>query len=160
MRPDSGGTVTPDFRREREYCRPEDAGRTANVVDEDSWTGTLHLPDRVCLLVSRDTRTVVTRPELTAVHDGVSLTVHAQPNAQRTEIVGRHGDAVKIRLAAAPVDDRANEALIVLIATTFGLHRSDVSIRSGSSSRHKRLLLRGIAFETASAILDRHLRTD
>jgi uncharacterized protein (TIGR00251 family) len=103
---------------------------------------------------------VVTRPELTAVHDGVILTVHAQPNAQRTEIVGRHGDALKIRLAAAPIDDRANEALIVLIATTFGLNRSDVSIRSGGSSRRKRLVLRGVDVDAASAVLDRHLRTD
>lgn len=108
----------------------------------------------------RDTGTVVARPELVAVDDGVILNVHAQPNARRTEIVGPHGDAVKIRIAAPPVDDRANEALVAFVATTFDLHRSDVSVRSGGSSRHKRLLLDGITLDTASAILDRHLAAD
>jgi uncharacterized protein (TIGR00251 family) len=103
---------------------------------------------------------VVARPELVEVEDGVILSVHAQPNARRTEIVGPHGHALKIRVAAPPIDDRANEALITFVATTFGLHRSDVSIRSGSSSRHKRLRLEGVTLETASAILDRHLAAD
>lgn len=103
----------------------------------------------------RDTGTVVTRPELVAVDGGVVLSVHAQPNARRTEVVGPHGGAVKIRVAAPPADDRANEALIAFVASAFGLRRSDVSIRSGSSSRRKRLLLEGIALDTASAILDR-----
>jgi uncharacterized protein (TIGR00251 family) len=103
---------------------------------------------------------VVARAEFVEIDDGVILSVHAQPNARRTEIVGPHGDALKIRVAAPPVDDRANEALIAFVATTFGLHRSDVSIRSGGSSRHKRLLLERITLDAASAILDRRLAAD
>lgn len=98
-------------------------------------------------------------PELTAASDGVLLTVHAQPGARRTEIVGRHGDAVKIRVAAPPVDDRANDALVVFLAEAFGVRRSAVTIRSGASSRHKRVLISGIDHATASIVVDRLLDT-
>lgn len=96
-------------------------------------------------------------PELIAVDGGVLLTVHAQPGARRTEVVGRHGDAVKIRVAAPPVDDRANEALVDFVATTFGVRRSTVTIRSGASSRHKRVLLTGVDLTYAIDVVDRVL---
>ncbi len=94
------------------------------------------------------------RAELDTVDGGVMLSVHAQPGARRTEIVGRHGDAVKIRVAAPPVDDRANEALVAFVAEVFGLRRSAVSVRSGGSSRHKRLRLDGIDLTTAARRLE------
>ena len=56
----------------------------------------------------------------------ISLTLHIQPGAKRTEFAGLHGDALKIRLAAPPVDGKANEALIKFIAETLGLARSAV----------------------------------
>jgi uncharacterized protein len=93
------------------------------------------------------------RPELRSTDGGVMLTVHAQPGARRTEIVGRHGDAVKIRVAAPPVDDRANDALVAFVAEVFGLRSAAVSVRSGGSSRHKRLRLDGIDLPTATRIL-------
>ncbi len=80
------------------------------------------------------------------------------PARRRTEIVGRHGDAVKIRVAAPPVDDRANEALVVFVAEMFGLRSAAVSVRSGGSSRHKRLRLDGIDLPTATRILDDRMR--
>jgi len=98
-----------------------------------------------------------THPELTSVDGGVVLTVQGQPRTRRTEVVGRHGDAIKIRVAAPPIDDRANEALVAFVAKTFGLRRSAVTIRSGASGRHKRLLLAGIDLATASCIVDRLL---
>ena len=100
----------------------------------------------------------IERAELTATDGGVMLNVHAQPGARRTEIVGRHGDAVKIRVAARAVDDRANEALVAFVAEVFGRRSSAVSIRSGGSSRHKRLRLDGIELTAATAILDHRLR--
>lgn len=96
-------------------------------------------------------------PELCVVDGGVLLAVHAQPGARRTEVVGRHGDAVKIRVAAPPVDDRANDALVAFVAQTFGLRRSAVSIRSGASSRHKRVLLAGFDLAAAGEVVDRIL---
>ena len=98
------------------------------------------------------------RPELQSTNGGVMLTVHAQPGARRTEVVGRHGDAVKIRVAAPPVDDRANQALVTFVAEVFGLRPAAVSVRSGGSSRHKRLRLDGIDLPTATRILGERMR--
>jgi len=100
---------------------------------------------------------VAERPELQPTDGGVMLIVHAQPGARRTEVVGRHGDAVKIRVAAPPVDDRANEALVAFVAEMFGLRTAAVSVRSGGSSRHKRLRLDGIDLPTATRILDQQM---
>ena len=67
----------------------------------------------------------------------VVLTLHVQPGASRTEYAGLHGDAHKIRLAAPPVEGRANEALIAFLADTFGVRLRDVAIVSGASARRK-----------------------
>lgn len=69
------------------------------------------------------------------------LTVHVQPGAKRTEIVGEHGDALKIRLAAPPVDGKANDALLAFLADTLRLARRDVSLRAGQSSRRKLVVI-------------------
>jgi len=71
----------------------------------------------------------------------LSLTVHVQPGAKRSEVAGEHGDALKIRLAAAAVDGRANAALIELIAHRLGVPRAAVAIRCGEKSRRKLLLV-------------------
>ncbi len=97
-------------------------------------------------------------PELTPVEGGVVLSVHAQPGARRTEVVGRHGEAVKIRVAAPAVEGRANEALIAFVADEFGLRKSAVTVRSGGSSRHKRLRLDGIDPTAAAQVVDRLVR--
>ena len=65
------------------------------------------------------------------------LTVHVQPGAKKTEIAGLYGDALKIRLAATPVDGKANATLIAFVAKRLGLSRSSVSLKSGQTSRHK-----------------------
>ena len=76
------------------------------------------------------------------VSDGaVVLHVHAQPGAGRTEVVGRHGDAVKIKVAAPPEGGRANEALAAVLADAFGLKAAQVTLVSGASNRAKRFRL-------------------
>lgn len=67
------------------------------------------------------------------------IKVHIQPGAKKNEIVGRHGDAVKIRLKAPPVDGRANDALIKFLAEKLDIPRSAISIKSGHTSRQKLL---------------------
>lgn len=67
----------------------------------------------------------------------ITLTLHIQPGAKKTEFAGRHGDALKIRLAAPPVDGKANEALIKFLAETLHLPKSAVTLKSGQSSRRK-----------------------
>jgi uncharacterized protein (TIGR00251 family) len=78
-------------------------------------------------------------PLYTANEDGsVELNVHAQPGAGRTQITGRHGDALKIRVAVPPEHGRANDALAKVLAEVFGVATSAVSIVSGEKSRTKR----------------------
>ncbi len=68
---------------------------------------------------------------------GATLTLHIQPGARRSEIAGIYGDALKIRLAAPPVDGKANAALIEFVAERLGLPRSAVLLKSGQTSRRK-----------------------
>lgn len=65
------------------------------------------------------------------------LTIHVQPRASRTEVAGRHGDAIKIRLKAPPVDGAANAELITFLAQQLGVSRSAVRIVRGETSRRK-----------------------
>lgn len=79
---------------------------------------------------------------------GAVLTVHVQPNASRTECVGPHGNAIKVRVAAPPVEGAANEALIRFLAETCSIPTGSIEIRSGSSSRRKQILLRGLSVQS------------
>jgi len=80
----------------------------------------------------------------TVADDAVELAVHAQPGAGRTQIVGRHGDALKVRVAAPPEHGRANDALVAVLAEAFDVAPSAVSLVSGASSRAKRFRLDGV----------------
>ena len=66
-----------------------------------------------------------------------TLILHVQPGAKKTEIMGIHGDALKIRLSAPPVDGKANTALIEFIAAQLGLAKSAIRLISGQTSRRK-----------------------
>jgi uncharacterized protein len=96
-------------------------------------------------------------PELTESTDGTMLAVHVQPGAGRTEVVGRHGDALKIRVAAPPTGNRANDAVIELVAREFALKKADVRVAAGATSRQKRLQLTGLDVPAAARIVDRLL---
>jgi len=78
------------------------------------------------------------------------LLVHVVPRASRTEIVGKHGDAVRIRVAAPPADGAANEELVRFLAERLGVRRSAISIAAGDTSRRKRVIIEGV--ETAHAL--------
>jgi len=67
----------------------------------------------------------------------IILTLHIQPNAKRSGIAGLHGDALKVRIAAPPAQNRANEALIDFLAEILGVPRSAVVIRRGATGRRK-----------------------
>ena len=77
--------------------------------------------------------------------DVVVLRLHVQPGAGRTAVVGRHGDALKVRVAAAPEGGRANDACLALVAETLGVTADQVEITSGASSRSKRVRITGLA---------------
>ncbi len=69
----------------------------------------------------------------------MKLTVKIQPGAPKSEITGWEGDALKIRIAAQPIDGKANDALIAFLAKTWKLKRSDIRIVHGTSGRLKYL---------------------
>lgn len=70
--------------------------------------------------------------------DGIAtLTLHIQPGAKKTEVAGIHGDALKLRLAAPPVDGKANAALLAFLAERLGLPKAAVTLKSGQTSRRK-----------------------
>ena len=79
--------------------------------------------------------------------DVLTLTLHVQPGAKRTEVAGLHGEALKIRLAAPPVEGRANEALLKFIAESFGVPLRQVELRQGGQSRHKVVAITGSKME-------------
>ncbi len=81
---------------------------------------------------------------LAADPDGVTLRLHIQPGAKKTEVVGLHGEALKIRLAAPPVDGKANACLIGFLADRLGVAKASVSLVSGESSRAKRVRIAGV----------------
>lgn len=73
----------------------------------------------------------------------LTLTLHIQPGAKRSELAGLHGEALKIRLAAPPVEGRANEALLKFIAGLFAVPVRQVELKQGSQSRHKVVAISG-----------------
>ena len=84
------------------------------------------------------------------VSECVRFAVRVQPRASRSEIAGVHGDAMKIRLSAPPVDGAANDALLELLADAFGVARRAVRIVGGVSSRRKVVEVEGV---TVAAVL-------
>lgn len=90
---------------------------------------------------------------LQARGDGVVLVLHIQPVAKKTELAGRHGDALKIRLAAPPVDGKANECLIAFLAERLSLPRAALALVSGQTSRAKRVAVAGASAATVRRLL-------
>lgn len=86
--------------------------------------------------------------------NGVVLTVHVQPNARVTQYVGIHGEALKIRVAAAPAEGAANHELIRFLARRCSIPLSRVRIHSGFGSKHKRIVLNGVTAERVIARLN------
>ena len=76
--------------------------------------------------------------------------MHVQPRAGRTQLVGRHGEALKVRVAAPPVDGRANEATIGLLSAALGIPTSRVVLVSGAHSRLKRFRIVALSAATVT----------
>lgn len=75
---------------------------------------------------------------------GVLLPVRAVPRASKNEIQGVHGDALRVRLQAPPVEGKANAALIRFLSDTLNIPRAQISIASGETGRSKAVLITGI----------------
>jgi uncharacterized protein (TIGR00251 family) len=120
---------------------------------------------RVALTLADDTpvdhAVLVSAPvpsPIEAVAGGVRIRVQVQPRASRSEVVGRHGDALRVRLAAPPVDGEANDALVRLVAKVLGVPVAAVTVASGRSSRRKTVRANGVDADAAARALG--LRAD
>lgn len=82
----------------------------------------------------------------------IRVHVHVQPRASRSEVVGTHGAALKVRLLAPPVDGAANEALAALLAEKLGIRRRDVRIVQGATSRAKVVEIQGTTADAVRAL--------
>lgn len=76
---------------------------------------------------------------LHAEAQSVTLTLHIQPGAKKTEVAGEHGEALKIRLHAPPVEGQANAHLIAFLAQRLAVPKAAVTLISGATSRAKRV---------------------
>ena len=84
---------------------------------------------------------------------GVTFMVRVQPRASKDEITGEMGGALKVRLRAPAVEDRANEAVVEFLAVLLKTPRSAVRIQSGERSRTKRIEIHGVTRQQVLALL-------
>ena len=82
------------------------------------------------------------------------LRVRVTPGAPRSEVVGRHGDAWKLRVRAAPERGRANDDLVELLAERLGIARARVRVVAGATARDKVVELDGLTLDDAERLLE------
>lgn len=97
-------------------------------------------------------------PCLRACSRGSEISIHVQPGASQAEIVGLHGEALKVRIRARAVEGAANEALLNFIAHALGVPRREVKIVRGEKSRRKVLEVQ-LPVEVVTEILARLMMT-
>lgn len=76
--------------------------------------------------------------------DAWLIDLHVQPGAKTTQAVGEHGGRLKLKIAAPPVDNKANAHLLAWLATRLGVPRASVSLVRGDASRQKTVAVRGV----------------
>ena len=89
-----------------------------------------------------------------AAHNRLTLALHVQPGAKRTEVAGLYGDALKVRLAAPPIEGKANAALLEFLAEVFAVPLRQVALKQGANSRRKLVEVSAPA-RRPEALLDR-----
>jgi len=85
---------------------------------------------------------------ITAHSTGLSFKVHVQPGASRNQVLGLHGDALKLKLTAPPVEGKANKACIEILSEALGVPKTSIEIISGHSSRQKNIRITCSARQT------------
>lgn len=90
-------------------------------------------------------------------NNNLALNVYVQPKASKNRIAGMHGSAIKVCVTAPPAENRANEAVLGIVAELFEVPKSSVSIKSGRQGRNKKVIIQGLALGDAQTILAREL---
>jgi len=94
------------------------------------------------------------RVEISETCDGVLVPVHVAPRASRSQVAGPFGGALKVRLAAPPVDGAANSELVKTLAKFFGIPKSSISIVNGLSSKRKTVKIINLSLASAIEKID------
>ena len=81
------------------------------------------------------------------------LSLHCQPGAKQTQVVGWHGGRIKIQLKAPPVDGKANDVLLAFLSKTLGVPRQSLNLESGANQRIKRVRVEGLESQEVLAKL-------
>ena len=84
---------------------------------------------------------------------GAAATIRVTPRAGRTAFAGERDGILHVKLAAAPVEGAANDALVALVAGTFRVPRRDVAVVAGERSRTKRVVVAGRSAAALNAVL-------
>lgn len=82
---------------------------------------------------------------ITESDGAVTFTVRVVPRASRSEVIGEHDGALKVRIASPPVDGAANDELIRLFSKKFGVSKGDIEIVSGQTSKNKRIKINNLS---------------
>ena len=82
--------------------------------------------------------------DIKETEQGVRLRIHVIPQSQKSEVVGIQDDALKVKIAAPPVEGRANAACIRFLSDILGVRKNQISIVSGHKSRDKIVAIEGI----------------
>lgn len=90
---------------------------------------------------------------ITETNDGVVLSLHCQPGAKASRVVGLYDDRLKLQVQAPPLENRANDALVAWLADQLSLPRKQIEILTGQTSRQKRVLVRGATLERVERLL-------
>lgn len=85
---------------------------------------------------------------------GLSFIARIIPRASKSEIVGEHDGALKIRIASPPVNGAANAELIKLLSKAFGVSKSEIEILGGQTSKTKKLRIKNATVEKVAQILN------
>ena len=88
-----------------------------------------------------------------ALADTFIIALHCQPGAKKTEVQGEHDGRLKLRLAAPPVEGKANEALIQWLSKTLDIRRANIELLAGDLSRLKRVRVQGLTADQLKTIL-------
>jgi len=87
------------------------------------------------------------------VESGVVFSIHVIPRSKKEGFAGTHGDSIKVKVNAPPVEGAANKAVVKFIAKLFDVSKSNVEIIKGETGREKQVLVRGVGLEKAKAVL-------
>jgi hypothetical protein len=93
-------------------------------------------------------------PYLTFTEKGIRLKIRLTPKSSKEAIEGLHGDALKVKVKAPPVDGKANKALVKCLARRLGVTTAEIEITSGLTSRNKVVLVHGLSPEEMAKRLE------